>query len=275
MFPNVIVIGAMKSGTSSLFNYLDLHPEISMSKKKETDYFIKEKNFKKTVNWYRSFFELENGDIVGEASPNYTKRHMFKGVPNRIYEFNPNAKLIYIVRDPYVRILSHYIHNYANGRESNNFEDSIKKNKNYILTSKYYYQLEPYLSKFNEESILLIVAEKMFQKTDLVLEKVFEFLGVEKSFVHPDFEKQHRSKKTKRTRRSIYKRYIRRYERYLQKIFPVDIEPILPDFLTREQEFEFPILTNSTEEFLYNELCKDFKMLKNYIDLDYEDWRIS
>lgn len=264
----------MKSGTSSLYQYLNLHPEILMSSKKETDFFIEEKNFDKGFNWYKSLFDL-NSEIVGEASPNYTKRHLFEGVPSRIFDANPDIKLIYLVRDPYERIISHYIHNYSNGRESDAFFKAIQTERNYILTSRYYYQLEPYISKFKEKNILVVKAEKLFNETDEVLGKVFKFLNVDDTFSHPDFSKKHRSRKTKQKRRSLYKRYIKRYERYLQKIIPINLEPILPNFLTKEQEFEFPTLDSTTEDFLYEELQKDFQLLKGYTGLSFKDWSIS
>src|SRR5687767_10224357 len=70
MLPNLVVIGAMKSATSSLHHYLNLHPEISMSETKELDFFVEDKNWPRGIEWYESQFSAAR--IRGESSPNYT-----------------------------------------------------------------------------------------------------------------------------------------------------------------------------------------------------------
>ena len=107
--PNLIIIGAQKCGTTSLHYYLNLHPQILMSREKELNFFITERNWSKGVDWYRSQF-VEKAEIYGESSPNYTDYIRFGGVPERMYSVVPDARLIYILRDPIERIVSHYVH---------------------------------------------------------------------------------------------------------------------------------------------------------------------
>ena len=107
--PDLIIIGAMKCGTTSLHRYLDLHPEIIMSGQKGLNFFIPERNWGKGVDWYRPNFK-GNALVSGEASPNYTNFPDFKGVAGCMHPIGPNARLIYMVRDPVDRILSHYMH---------------------------------------------------------------------------------------------------------------------------------------------------------------------
>lgn len=116
MLPNLIVIGAHKCATTSLHYYLGLHPQISMSREKELNFFIKERNWYKGIEWYKSNFTTK-AMIYGESSPNYTNYPFFMGVPERMCSVVPEAKLIYIVRDPIDRVISHYVHNYANSHE--------------------------------------------------------------------------------------------------------------------------------------------------------------
>lgn len=71
----------MKCGTTSLHNYLNLHPEIYMQEEKELDYFIENRNYKNSLNWYKSKFNSKDSKILGESSPNYTKYPLFKDVP--------------------------------------------------------------------------------------------------------------------------------------------------------------------------------------------------
>lgn len=137
----------MKSGTSSLFRYLCTHPDLVSFSIKETDFFTKDANFSKAISYYEDLF-IGKGNYAFEASPNYTKYHKFPGVPKRIHSVLPNIKLIYVLRNPIESIISHYIHNYSVGRENFKFSEAIKENDNYILTSKYYFQIQAYLDFF-------------------------------------------------------------------------------------------------------------------------------
>ena len=95
LLPNLMILGAMKSGTTSLHDYLNQHPDINMSSFKETDFFIEERNWNKGINWYSSYFD-SSYKINGESSQNYTKKHSFKGVSDKISQHIKNCKFIYI-----------------------------------------------------------------------------------------------------------------------------------------------------------------------------------
>src|SRR5213078_3047078 len=114
--PNLVVIGAQKCGTSGLHYYLSLHPEVSMSRPKELNYFIEERNWPRGVDWYRRHFD-PRARVRGESSPNYTAYPQHEGVPKRMHSLLPDARLIYLVRDPLERIAAHWVHNYAKRRE--------------------------------------------------------------------------------------------------------------------------------------------------------------
>ncbi|MEQ1486826.1 hypothetical protein [Methyloglobulus sp.] len=95
--PNLFLVGAMKSATTSLHNYLDLHPEIFMTKDlwKEPGYFVKEINFGKGIDWYLDLFkDAKNEKFLGESSVGYTRSPNYPGAPERIHDFCPNAKII-------------------------------------------------------------------------------------------------------------------------------------------------------------------------------------
>ncbi|GGA84348.1 sulfotransferase [Neiella marina] len=186
MLPNVIVIGAMKCGTSSLHRYLDAHPNIAMTKKKEIDFFIDRKNWTKGQAWYEAQFdELLSQDskieIVGESSPNYTMFPTFEGVPQRMAAMVPDAKLIYVVRDPIERIKSHYQHQWYDGRKSQTLEQVLQtpERKHYISTSRYYQQIEQFLSYYKPNQLLVLTVEQLKSDRDATMQRVFEFLGVD------------------------------------------------------------------------------------------------
>ena len=118
--PNLIVIGTQKGETSSLHYYLSLHPQICMSREKELNFFISERdwsNWKRGVEWYKKKF-IGKAQIYGESSPNYTNYPRYDQVPKRMHSIVPEAKLVYILRDPIKRIISHYMHKYSKGKEN-------------------------------------------------------------------------------------------------------------------------------------------------------------
>jgi hypothetical protein len=190
--PTFITIGAMKSGTSALHQYLQEHPQIEMSRRKETDFFFRPDQGGHDVDWYRSHF-TGSGEQFGESSPNYTKRHVFDGVAERMHAVVPDIRLIYLVRDPIDRAVSHYEHIAARGRtDRNQFEKYFENFDNPTLkTSRYAYQLEPYVETFGMERILVIASERLRDDRRAVLRRVFSFLGVDPDFTSPSFDIDH------------------------------------------------------------------------------------
>ena len=115
--PNLIIIGGLKCGTTSIHHYLGLHPEIQMSKPKELNFFVEELNWDLGLDWYASRFD-DRFKVRGESSPHYTNLPRFEGVAERIHEHCPDARLLYMVRDPIKRILSHWVHATGAGYET-------------------------------------------------------------------------------------------------------------------------------------------------------------
>src|SRR5213078_5271544 len=81
--PSLVVIGAQKCGTSGLHYYLSLHPEVSMSRPKELNFFIVERNWPRGTEWYAAHFE-PRANVRGESSPNYTAYPQHQGVAERM-----------------------------------------------------------------------------------------------------------------------------------------------------------------------------------------------
>ena len=175
----LLVIGAMKAGTLSLHRYLDLHPEIAMSKKKELDYFLGEKNWRRGKLWYASRLRWSTCKYIGESSPNYSKAHMHPGVPQRIQAVAPDARLIFSARDPLKRAVSHYLHNVVNGREWRSIEEALDPipGNHYLETSLYAKQLEPFWELF-ENRVLVLDARQLSTDTRSVMRGVYRHLDL-------------------------------------------------------------------------------------------------
>jgi len=197
--PNLIVIGAQKCGTSGLHYYLSLHPEVSMSKPKELNFFIEERNWTRGADWYSRHFD-PTAKARGEASPNYTAFPQHMGVPERMASMVPDARLVMIVRDPVERIVSHWVHNYAKRREKGTMAETLlHPNTSYVSRSRYFSQLQRYLEHFDESQILLLEQQDLRDSRAATLQSLFEFVGVDPGFEHPKFEQvRHSTSRKKR-----------------------------------------------------------------------------
>src|SRR4051812_36073420 len=109
--PTFLVIGAAKSGTTSLHSYLDLHPRVAMSEPKEPSFFNRE-DWEIRRDWYESLFDPA-AEVRGESSTAYTRYPIVRGAPERIRALVPDAKLVYVVRDPIDRLVAHWVQSYA------------------------------------------------------------------------------------------------------------------------------------------------------------------
>ncbi|MGI8462078.1 MAG: sulfotransferase, partial [Solirubrobacterales bacterium] len=188
--PNLIVIGGLKCGTTSLHHYLGLHPEIGMSRPKELNFFVSELNWGLGADWYAGHFSA--GDPVrGETSPHYTNEPRFAGVAERMRGMlGADARLVYMVRDPIDRLLSHYLHNVGGGYEDRSMEEALTPDSAYVRRSLYVMQAAPYLEHFDAERIAFVTREELRDEREATMKRLFSFLGVDDGFSSPQFERE-------------------------------------------------------------------------------------
>jgi hypothetical protein len=189
--PNLIVIGGLKCGTTSLHHYLNLHPEVGMSRPKELNFFVAELNWDLGADWYRSHFPAGR-PVRGETSPHYTNRPRFEGVAGRMREtLGADARVVYMVRHPIDRLLSHYLHNVGGGYEERELADAVADPRSaYVQRGLYAFQLEPYLEAFGAERVLVVGREELARERDATVRRVFEFAGVDPAFTSPEFDRE-------------------------------------------------------------------------------------
>ncbi len=184
--PNLIVIGGSKTGTTSLHYYLNRHPQIFMSREKEVRFFSD--HFKKNVGWYRSHFE-QAGDVLvrGETSPQYTAFPQVSGVPQRMHALLPEAKLIYIVRDPLARMMSHFafVTPVSDSQEFARALAPLETNP-FVAASRQCWQLEQYLRHYALDRILILTSEELRLDRRGTLARAFRFLGIDDTFYSSD-----------------------------------------------------------------------------------------
>jgi hypothetical protein len=188
--PNLVVVGGLKCGTTSLHHYLNLHPEVEMSRPKELNFFVAELNWPLGPEWYASHFS-GRVPVRGESSPHYTNRPRFEGVAERMRSVLGEARLVYMVRDPIDRMLSHYLHNVGGGYDDRTLADAFADPESaYVTRSRYFFQLEPYLEEFGPERIEIVGREELKRDRPATMRRVFAFLGVDPDFSSEQFERE-------------------------------------------------------------------------------------
>lgn len=197
--PNLLVVGAAKCGSSSLHRYLDHHPAVAMSKKKELQLFSRE-DWRDRLDWYRTHFPVE-AQVRGESSPAYSMDPILPRVPERVQELIPGARIVYLVRDPLVRLVAHYVEFVALGREERPFDEALADYDSgsnvYAMTSRYAHQLDRWRESFPDSSILVLDQRALLEDRRGTLRQVFRFLGVDDSYWTPEFDRLHNTRSRK------------------------------------------------------------------------------
>jgi hypothetical protein len=188
--PNLIIIGAARSGTSALHHYLGLHPEIFMSEIKELKFF-QDPGCLESLDSYSTCFDGA-APVRGEATPIYTCHPLLPGVPERISAAIPDAKLIYLVRDPVERAVATYHTAAAMEFETASIDDAFLHPEDpfnvYMAESRYATQYEQFARSFPREQLLVIRQADLLDRRMETLRRVFRFLDVDSTFVSSGFQ---------------------------------------------------------------------------------------
>lgn len=194
MLVDFMMIGAQKSGTTSIASQLEAHPEICFCKIKEPGFFHQTPLWQTQLDEYHQLFSPENGQLCGEASTMYTFLPEWPDTPARLHDYNPNLKLIYVMRQPVDRIISHYTHNWVRNFVTDAPEKVVLSDPTYVNRSRYAVQIRPYIELFGRENILLLIFEEYVRDQIDSLQQIGAFLGIDStSFLDADTEPKHKS----------------------------------------------------------------------------------
>ena len=211
-WPDFLVIGSAKAGTTSLYRYLKSHPQIYLSRMKEPKYFafpdtrpvLRGPDHRIPVIWktadYRRLFEARTMETVaGEMSTVYLCSECS---PGAIRKLIPNAKLIAILRNPAERAYSHFCHNRRDGQEPlADFAAALDAEEKRIAQGwwvRYHYrhrgyyarQLRPYLELFPRRQMLILLYDDLVADCQEFLKKICSFLGIDENYIFDTAERQ-------------------------------------------------------------------------------------
>lgn len=209
MLPDALVIGAQRSGTSSIYKYLGAHPQVVPSSRKETEYFST--SFHEGEAWYRAHFPLEARRVLQDRLTN-RRLLTFEATPDylldpraapRAAELLPSVRIIALLRNPVDRAFSHYHHSRRLGFESLDFAQAIAaeprrlageyermledptyqarslRRYSYVERGHYAAQLTRWLNVFPRDALLVLRFEDLIAEPASVLTRIEDFLGIE------------------------------------------------------------------------------------------------
>ena len=280
------IVGAPKSGTTSLYHYLNEHPHVEMSSQKEPDYFSDKeiheqgmyygKNRINTIDLYEDLFDQKKGVVYGESSVSYL---FYENVPENLKSYNSNAKIIIMLRNPIDRAFSHYLMDYRLGLVSDSFEDIINKkskHKNahlfyqqYIEVSEYAKQIQRYFNVFSADNILLVDYEDFKSDVAGTVDVAYDFLSISTEFA-ADVNTKHNSFTMPRNKgiRFIYSFVFLR--KAFAFMFPKSVVKNIRGFLFKTNKK--PVLLEKTRSKLKQFFTDDVRELGDFFGKDYSKW---
>ena len=175
-----VAVGPMKTGTSWIYEYLRFHDQVSVPTKVKETYFFNKK-FEKGINWYFSHFsEIGEDKLVGEVNPVYFRA---PEAANRIYQINPQCKIVVTLREPIDRFVSHYLHvlrGDVNIPQNTSLKEVLQA-KQYLWLlnhSKYYHPLSRWISIFGKDNVKILFYELLKDDPQRFVDELCCQLGI-------------------------------------------------------------------------------------------------
>ncbi len=307
--PNFFVVGAAKSGTTSIYNYIKPHPDVYLSPIKEPNFFSTDidperfrKGYKKEIevdlkkffengmkeeihltfirdwdDYLKLFSKVKNEKAIGEFSTSYLYS---KVAAKNIKDTIPEAKIIMVLRNPIERAFSHYLMDLKIGYTNLTFKEALEKDINakekgwgisslYIELGMYYEQVKRYLEKFDSSQVKIYLFEDL-KNTDQFIKDLYKFLNLDPELYFPDTSKRYNKGKAPKYKTLFY---------YATKFGIVDkVRNILPDDIKNKAkkllftEKNIPKMTEEEKAYLREIFEDDIKNLSKLINRDLSHW---
>lgn len=280
----VLIIGAMKSGTTSLFNELITHPHVTGCRPKEPGYFAFDDKFNLGADWYESLFNYNSDlhQVALDGSTDYAKFPHCGDVANRIRQYGAQPKLLYIVRHPLRRIESHARHVQFARRElgqllSPRTDHSLDSGVSDVSIdiSKYASQIDQYRSFYNAGKFKLLVLEEMSARPREMISEICEFLGIDSGLLSSEFKTHNRGSNIHRLAKGNMLWRAAQSVRPLRSVVKAAVPASLRDQLRKKMRQKVKIngrftLAPQEEERLLETLSSDLTRLRDAYGVDIE-----
>ena len=294
MMPNFLIVGAAKSGTTSLYHYLNQHPDIFMPKWKELSFFSRDPfgplhKVKKPEYYYKVFAKARNQSAVGEASTSYLYD---ESAPRQIKKLLGTIKIIIVLRNPVDMAYSLYNHQVRKeGETLKTFESALavegNRRKNIIFRKKcygwhanyYYYQrglyfkqVKRYLDAFGKDNVLIFLFDELIRNAVAVTHKAFRFLGVDDTIV-PVIKVHNPAGKILNIPRFWEESGL--FQKTISFVFSKNLIKKIPHLLRNIGRKPPSSINPATAHKLAERFYKDICRLEKLIDKDLSRWKID
>ena len=274
----VLIIGAMKAGTTSLFHYLKQHPQIAASSVKEPEFFVSDADPTKTADYYRLWAWRPGVHRWAlEASVAYTSHKRGPAIARRIAAFSADFRFVYVIRDPIERIESQYNHAYSAGwiKRDVGIDELIEKRFHFIKSSSYASQLDPYRDLFGREKILLVNTTDMATSPVTEMQRVVKFLRLD-PFPFKDLASVHNPGQGRIVEHAMIAR-VRGHRRLfegLRRYVPANAQRYVREALGQRLREPFK-MSPSTRKRVLEILQDDLQRLAREWDVDISKWHLE
>ena len=292
VYPNLFIPGAAKSGTTTLHDLLNLHPDICMSTTKEPVFWNKEHKHPDRIAWYNSLFSEKDSKVLGESTTSYMYFPEFIEAIKTNFNFSP--KFIFILRNPIDRCYSHYWYLVGRGQEKKSFEDSMnydmqREYKNYGHLPNYYYHfglygkwLTRFYKNFNPNDIKIITLENLIFNKNETLNECLDFLKLERldNFPNVASNKSHKLSHPKlyhfTSKTTSGKYWYTRFAKYILSKKQIDFvkqKLKTSSLINKKKMFNYPKITEEKRLWLKSIYAEDVKTLKKLTGNKFSEWK--
>lgn len=282
--PNFFIVGAAKCGTTSIYNYISQHPQIWMPTLKEPHFFGEHRppgpSFASLDDYLSLFEQGRNYPALGEASTAYIYSN---SAAREIFQFNPEARIIMVLRNPRERAYSLYWHNVRAGIEKLSFEDALAAESqrindgyrysfHYVTSGLYAQQVKRYQAIFPPEQVRVFLFEELQQSADRMLTDVFRFLEVDTDFLI-DTKKAYNLSGPPRIR--FVNNFLHnqsRLKRVLLSFLPIALKQRWKSTLLELNSAQPPVMSPATASLLTQTFAEDIAELSGLCNKDLTEW---
>ena len=283
---NFFIVGAPKAGTTSLYSYLNQHHSISMSLVKEPNYFshkeiLAQELYYKTklitdLKKYHSLFDFKNSScLYGEASVSYL---FYNDVATKIKEYNENAKIIILLRDPVERAVSHYNMDKRLGFVKIDLQSilddiSLKNHmlyyQQYIHLGLYYSQVKKYFDVFGKENVCVMKYDDLSKDNKAFTNKITDFLSLDTD-LEIDYDTPYNSYKSSSNQFINFLYSISFLRKLVSILLPITMLKKINKSFFSKPEIR---ISKETEMKLYDLFHEDILLLEQMLEIDLSSWK--
>ena len=275
--PDFLIIGAMKAGTTSLYQDLKQNPTIYMPSDKEPnnlchDEVLTEKGRR---DYAKLFVKAKPGQICGEASTAYSKLPEFPGVPQRAKQLlGENLKVIYLVRDPIARIISHHHHEISSGVITCNIDEAVERYPRFLNFSRYAMQIQPWIDALSRDNVLIIHFETYINNRMETVESTSRFLDLAPCTLAIDQEEVFNKTQGKPVVKGLVAkiRLSSLYRRFLRPLISFSARDRIRKTLLPQAQARPTAPASATSQYIMDQIHSDLKELAGLMQSDKPLW---